>query len=314
MEKQQNKMKVAIIPAYNDESTVGSVVLKTKLYVDKVIVIDDHSKDDTSKMAKLAGAEVIINKENLGKSKTVAIGFKRALELNADIIITLDADSSNNPNDIPNLVSSIESGNYDISIGYRVGRRETGFRAFTADTGFRAFTNNAVKKIYPTLLKSSLENIGLEYQKISDSFKTETVPIEVKWLPSFKRYDEHILNSIEKLNTTNEIYNEKRKVQKTLSKLESYKLLSETFLKFIPPAIVSLIISLTIIIPATNIIHLQIGYVLAIGIIIILTFLVCWYLLIVLLDKIYQNSIYLEALDRRLEQKENPKKNNSEKE
>jgi glycosyltransferase involved in cell wall biosynthesis len=50
---------VAIIPAYNEEITIGSVVLRTRKYVDRVIVVDDGSDDKTAEVARLAGAEVI---------------------------------------------------------------------------------------------------------------------------------------------------------------------------------------------------------------------------------------------------------------
>ena len=312
MEKEANKMKVAIIPAYNDESTIGSVVLKTKQFVDKVIVIDDHSLDDTSKVAKLAGAEVVVNEKKFGKSKAIKTGFQRALELNPSVVVTLDADYSHNPEEIPMLISAIQEGNHDISIGYRIKGEDHDLPKVIKEndeiTGFRAFSYRAVKTFSTELSESDINSEPLHMHP-PDVFKIEKVPIEVQWLPSFKRYDEGILNNIEKLNTTNEIYNEKRKVQKKLSKFESYRLVCETFLKFIPPAMLSLIVSLTIIIPATNIVNIQIGYVLIIGLITLVTFLLSWVLLILLLDKIYQNSTYLEALDRRLKQKEDTKKN-----
>ena len=49
----------AIIPAYNEQISIGSVVLATRNYVDRVIVIDDGSTDRTSEIAELAGAEIV---------------------------------------------------------------------------------------------------------------------------------------------------------------------------------------------------------------------------------------------------------------
>ena len=60
-------MILAAIPAYNEEIAIGSVILRTKKYVDKVIVIDDGSTDSTSIVAKMAGADVIQHDKNLGK-------------------------------------------------------------------------------------------------------------------------------------------------------------------------------------------------------------------------------------------------------
>ncbi len=51
---------VAVIPAYNEELVIGSVVLRARRCADTVIVIDDGSKDSTAEIARLAGADVIV--------------------------------------------------------------------------------------------------------------------------------------------------------------------------------------------------------------------------------------------------------------
>jgi glycosyltransferase involved in cell wall biosynthesis len=56
-------MKFACIPAYNEEDTISDLVKSAKKFVDKVIVCDDGSTDDTLNNAKLAGAEVISHKK-----------------------------------------------------------------------------------------------------------------------------------------------------------------------------------------------------------------------------------------------------------
>ena len=76
---------VAVIPAYNEEIAIGSVVLRTKKYVDRVIVVDDGSAE----VAELAGAEVIN-----GKAYALMRGFERAKELNCFAVITLDRENN----------------------------------------------------------------------------------------------------------------------------------------------------------------------------------------------------------------------------
>ena len=66
---------IAIIPAFNEEIAIGSVILRTLQYVDKVIVVDDGSTDKTKEVATLAGAKVISHSENLGKGQGLKSGF-----------------------------------------------------------------------------------------------------------------------------------------------------------------------------------------------------------------------------------------------
>jgi Glycosyl transferase family 2. len=56
---------IALIPAYNEEATIAKVILKTRKYVDKIIVCDDGSKDMTYDIAKSLGVEIIKNEKKL---------------------------------------------------------------------------------------------------------------------------------------------------------------------------------------------------------------------------------------------------------
>ena len=161
---------VALIPAYNEERTIAKIVLKTKKYVDKVIVCDDGSTDMTGEIAKALGVEVIRHERNMGYGAALISLFKRARELNPDVIVTLDADGQHNPEDIPRLVEPILRGDADIVIGSRFlggtempKYREVGVKAITklvrmagyeeltdAQSGFRAYSRRALQLIHPT--------------------------------------------------------------------------------------------------------------------------------------------------------------------
>jgi len=107
----------AILPAYNEEISIGSIVLRTKNYVDHVMVVDDGSRDHTSKIAELAEAEVIRHQTNNGKGSALKTGFKAVG--NSDIIVTLDADGQHDPAEIPKLVAPIIAGEADMVNGSR---------------------------------------------------------------------------------------------------------------------------------------------------------------------------------------------------
>ena len=161
---------VALIPAYNEERTIAKVVLKTKKYVDKVIVCDDGSTDMTGEIARALGAEVIRHERNMGYGAALISLFKHARELNPDVVVTLDADGQHNPEDIPRLVEPILRGDADIVIGSRFlggtempKYREIGVKAITrlvrmagyeeltdAQSGFRAYSRRALQLIHPT--------------------------------------------------------------------------------------------------------------------------------------------------------------------
>ena len=78
------KSITVVIPAYKEGLVIGSVVLNARQYAGHVIVVDDGSKDNTSEIARLAGAEVITLEENAGKSHAMMQGFARAREIGSN--------------------------------------------------------------------------------------------------------------------------------------------------------------------------------------------------------------------------------------
>ena len=110
---------ITLMPAYNEEVPIGSMVLLARQYCDQVIVIDDGSQDRTAEVAGKAGAIVIIHKKNTGKGGALKTGFEAAVNNSADIIVTIDADGQHNPSEIPKLIAPIVSGEADIVNGSR---------------------------------------------------------------------------------------------------------------------------------------------------------------------------------------------------
>ena len=110
---------IAVIPAYNEELTIGSVVLRTKEHVDSVIVVDDGSSDRTAEIARAAGAEVLMMGVNGGKASALMRGLRRAKESSPGCVFTLDADWQHNPDQIPSIAAPLISDEADLVIGSR---------------------------------------------------------------------------------------------------------------------------------------------------------------------------------------------------
>ncbi len=110
---------MAVIAALNEDRFIGSVVLKTRHYLDQVIVVDDGSHDQTAAIAEQAGAIVIRHEHNLGKAQAVNTGLRRAREMKAALVVLIDADGQHNPAEIPALLAPIEAGAADVVVGSR---------------------------------------------------------------------------------------------------------------------------------------------------------------------------------------------------
>ncbi|MEW6578501.1 MAG: glycosyltransferase family 2 protein [Chloroflexota bacterium] len=115
----ETRPRVAVIAALNEDRFIGSVVLKTRHYVDQVIVVDDGSHDQTAAIAEQAGAIVVRHERNLGKAQAVNTGLRRAREMKAALVVLIDADGQHNPAEIPALLAPIEAGAADVVVGSR---------------------------------------------------------------------------------------------------------------------------------------------------------------------------------------------------
>lgn len=193
------------IPAFNEEKTIAKVVLLSQEYADKVVVCDDGGTDLTAEIAKKLGADVVRHEKNLGYGAAIQTLFKRARELDADILVTLDGDGQHDPRDIPSVVEPIKNGSADISVGSRFideyphltsvmpWYRRAGVRFISrlsarasntkqgvgdAQSGFRAYSVKCLKKLVVAengmgasveILMSARKN-GLRIQEVPATF------------------------------------------------------------------------------------------------------------------------------------------------
>jgi glycosyltransferase involved in cell wall biosynthesis len=110
----------AVIPAYNNEDTIETVVATTRAYLEPVVVIDDGSTDGTSRAAERAGARVVRVSRNTGKGNALRLGFHDALSRGYDAVITLDADLQHDPGDIPKFTAYYHNHGANIIVGNRM--------------------------------------------------------------------------------------------------------------------------------------------------------------------------------------------------
>ncbi|MDH5396013.1 MAG: glycosyltransferase family 2 protein [Gammaproteobacteria bacterium] len=109
-----------VIPAYNEEATITDVVQRALEQCNKVIVVDDGSKDKT--IEKLTGLDITLLRHDINKGKAASLwdGFMAALAMGVDAIITLDGDGQHAPEDIPLLLQKAAEFKNDIIIGARL--------------------------------------------------------------------------------------------------------------------------------------------------------------------------------------------------
>ena len=122
---------VAIVPAFDEEGAIGSVVAAIGAFdpaID-VVVVDDGSADATAGAAAAAGATVVRLPFNLGIGAAVQTGFRWALERDYDVAVRLDGDGQHDPGELPKLLAPLERGEADVVTGSRFrGEDEEGYR------------------------------------------------------------------------------------------------------------------------------------------------------------------------------------------
>ena len=161
------------IPAYNEEKNIASIIVKLKQITNKIIVCNDGSSDLTGNIAKELGAEVINHQKNLGYGASIRSIFLKAKEMNADVLVTFDADGQHRIEDIQKVIEPIINKKCDISIGSRFlsedsideipDYRKFGIRMITkitnvsinekltdSQSGFRAYSKKALTEIHPS--------------------------------------------------------------------------------------------------------------------------------------------------------------------
>jgi glycosyltransferase involved in cell wall biosynthesis len=123
----------AVIPAYNEERTIGAIIeaVRQVPLICETIVVSDGSTDNTAEVARSCGAKVIELTENMGKGGAMAVGVNHT---DADIVLFLDADLIGlQPHHIVDLVLPVADGRAEMTVGiFEQGRLATDLAQFIA--------------------------------------------------------------------------------------------------------------------------------------------------------------------------------------
>ena len=196
-------MKITVgIPAYNEEKNIAKIIIKLKKITDQIIVCDDGSNDSTCAIAESLGATIIKHPKNSGYGMAIRSIFLKAREINADVLVTIDADGQHKIEDINKIIKPVVDRQADISIGSRFLKednntpsyRKFGVKVITkvtnsslsekitdAQSGFRAYNNKVLQSLTPSdsgmgisteiLIKSS--NLGLKITEVPTEIQYE---------------------------------------------------------------------------------------------------------------------------------------------
>jgi glycosyltransferase involved in cell wall biosynthesis len=135
--KKYHPLVIVAIPCLNEEQFISDIVSRTREYVDRVIVVDDGSTDNTAETAAKAGATVIKHKVRQGAGAATRTAFEAAKGFSADVLVTLDGDGQHNPDEIPQVLAPILGESADLVIGSRFLQYDLGnirrYRKFGID-------------------------------------------------------------------------------------------------------------------------------------------------------------------------------------
>ena len=162
-----NKIIKVIIPAYNEEKSIIKVIQDIPSVVDEIIIVDNNSSDQTAKNAQEAGAKVLTEiKKGYGNACLKGISYVKSQTHQTDIIVFLDGDFSDYPEELTKLIAPIINDNIDFVIGARVSR----FREKGSMTRPQIFGNWLATTLMSLLFNSKFTDLGpfraIKYHKL----------------------------------------------------------------------------------------------------------------------------------------------------
>ncbi len=192
-----NAQKISvIIPAYNEEQSIGLVIGDIPKIVDEVIVVNNNSKDNTAKIAANSGATILFEKNSgYGYACLQALKYIAQKKNKPDIVVFLDGDYSDFPEKLTQIVKPIISENIDFVIGARM----KSLRGIGSMTFPQRFGNKLATTLMRLFFNSKFTDLGpfraIKYDKLvalkmEDKTYGWTVEMQLKALKNNYSYIE----------------------------------------------------------------------------------------------------------------------------
>ena len=191
-----------IIPAYNEEESIGQVINTIPKIVSEIIVISNNSTDNTINVAKNAGATVLTEKrKGYGYACLKGMEYVSEQKTKPDIIVFLDGDFSDYPEELPKLTNPIVDDNIDFVVGARVSElREQGsmtkpqiFGNWLATSLMKLFFNSKFTDLgpfraikYDKLLALNMEDktygwtVEMQLKALKNNYSYKEIPVKYR--------------------------------------------------------------------------------------------------------------------------------------
>lgn len=218
MEAQKMKT-IVVLPAYNAEKTLRKTIEDIpKDVVSEIILVDDFSSDETSRVGEELGLFVFRHEKNKGYGGNQKTCYSLALDKGADIVVMLHPDYQYDPKLIKYFVSFLEEGYFDIMLGTRIRTRKealaggmpfykyfsnrfltffenlfSGYNLGEWHTGMRAYKRNVLEEIdFHKNSDDFIFDTQFLFRAVEKEFKIGEIPVPVKYFPeassiNFKR-------------------------------------------------------------------------------------------------------------------------------
>ena len=191
----QEKIRV-IIPAYNEEESIGKVIAEIPSFVTEIIVVSNNSSDNTENVAIAAGATVLREgQKGYGFACLLGLDYISKLSDNTDIVAFLDGDYSDYPEELSLIVAPIIHDNVDLVIGARVAA----LRSAASMTPQQVFGNWLATSLMKVFFGATFTDLGpfraMRYEKLlalnmEDKTYGWTVEMQLKALKQKMKYVE----------------------------------------------------------------------------------------------------------------------------